>query len=205
MALRPFDGEVSLVAAVGRATLSRLARRFGRNVGLVVPPTNSRAHVPWGRWEGAAPGYPAAAARLPRSPHNVEKRLADSRHGDGRVGALSRSPLATLARRSRISAGLQISRPKAIGRPCAASSLGKIPISSEATDAERAAWSRHDQLAIWETLAAIVCASKRCRAPILLFCRHQACLTCTAAKLEAAFNSRSISSIDLPLVSMPRK
>jgi len=24
---------------------------------------NSRARVPWGRWEGAVPGYPAAAAR----------------------------------------------------------------------------------------------------------------------------------------------
>src|SRR4051794_31830030 len=35
--------------------------------------TNSRAHVPWGRVEGAAPGYPAAAARLANSPCNVEE------------------------------------------------------------------------------------------------------------------------------------
>src|SRR5690348_6236910 len=104
----------------------------------LLPPPNSRAHVPWGRWEGAAPGYPAAAARLPRSPHNVEKRLADSGHGDGRVGALSRSPVATLARRSRIWAGPSNNFSQdAIDGPCAAFGLGKIPISSNATGAEK--------------------------------------------------------------------
>jgi hypothetical protein len=45
--------------------------------------------VPWGRWEGAVPGYPAAAARLFNTSHNVEKTLTDSRPTDGRVKAKS--------------------------------------------------------------------------------------------------------------------
>jgi hypothetical protein len=45
--------------------------------------------VPWGRWEGAAPGYPAAAARLFNTSHNVEKTLTNSRPTHGRVKAKS--------------------------------------------------------------------------------------------------------------------
>jgi hypothetical protein len=44
---------------------------------------NSRARMPWGRVEGAAPGYPAAAARLLDSPSKIEQRLTVSRRSDG--------------------------------------------------------------------------------------------------------------------------
>jgi hypothetical protein len=39
--------------------------------------------------KGAAPGYPAAAARLIYSSPNVEQTLTDSGRSDGVVGALS--------------------------------------------------------------------------------------------------------------------
>src|ERR1700710_130837 len=45
--------------------------------------------MPWGRVEGAAPGYPAAAARPFQSSCNDEQTLTDSRPSDGRLAALS--------------------------------------------------------------------------------------------------------------------
>jgi len=55
----------------------------------VRPSANSRARVPWGRWEGAVPGYPAAAARLVTASHNFEKTLTNSRPTHGRLKAKS--------------------------------------------------------------------------------------------------------------------
>src|SRR5215475_2970372 len=43
--------------------------------------------MPWGRLRGAAPGYPAAAARLPQSASNHDQTLTDSRPSDGLLGA----------------------------------------------------------------------------------------------------------------------
>src|SRR5205085_8269936 len=42
-----------------------------------------RARMPWGRLRGAAPGYPAAAARRPQSASNHDQTLTDSRPSDG--------------------------------------------------------------------------------------------------------------------------
>src|SRR5436190_8512785 len=50
---------------------------------------NSRATMPWGRLRGAAPGYPAAAARPSQSSSNREETLTNSRPSDGQLAALS--------------------------------------------------------------------------------------------------------------------
>jgi hypothetical protein len=55
--------------------------------------------MPWGRLRGAAPGYPAAAARLFNSSCKIEETLTDSRPRDGRLVTLS--GIGTLARKFR--------------------------------------------------------------------------------------------------------
>jgi hypothetical protein len=56
---------------------------------MMRPAANSRAHMPWGRLKGPAPGYPAAAARpFNSSRKNVEKPTV-SRPRDGRAVTLS--------------------------------------------------------------------------------------------------------------------
>src|SRR4051812_32957957 len=43
--------------------------------------------MPWGRLRGAAPGYPAAAARRPQSASNHDQTLTNSRPSDGLLAA----------------------------------------------------------------------------------------------------------------------
>ena len=60
-----------------------LSHERGLISGRAAAARNSRARMPWGRFEGAAPGYPAAAARRLQSSCNVEENPADSRLTDG--------------------------------------------------------------------------------------------------------------------------
>src|SRR5262249_40399808 len=46
---------------------------------------NSRAPMPWGRLRGAAPDYPAAAARPPESASNHDQTLTDCGRTDGQL------------------------------------------------------------------------------------------------------------------------
>src|ERR1700755_805045 len=63
----------------------------------MTPAANSRTTMPWGRLRGAAPGYPAAAARRLQIPSNHEETLTNCGRSDGQLAALS----GTLAFRNR--------------------------------------------------------------------------------------------------------
>src|SRR5204862_5634723 len=74
---------------------------------------NSRAPMPWGRLRGAAPGYPAAAARPPQSASNHDQTLTDLRPSDGLLGAFWGTcfSLAKCCARASFETGLAGTRP----------------------------------------------------------------------------------------------
>src|SRR5438132_13175701 len=74
-----------MIFSENRFTLFRIM--LSRRKSGCAAAANSRAPMPWGRLRGAAPGYPAAAARPSQSASNHDQTLTDSRPSDGLLGA----------------------------------------------------------------------------------------------------------------------